>query len=48
MGAPMRRTRSTCCARAASGHVAAPPISMMIATLQLIELHLLPLANVTA
>src|SRR5262245_52927851 len=26
---PMRRTRSVCCARAASGHAAAPPMSVM-------------------
>jgi hypothetical protein len=26
---PMRRMRSVCCARAASGHAAAPPSSVM-------------------
>src|SRR6516164_2184900 len=29
MSTPMRRTRSPCCARAASGHAAAPPKSVM-------------------
>src|SRR5262245_3161036 len=29
MSTPMRRTRSLCCARAASGHAAAPPSSDM-------------------
>ena len=29
MSTPMRRTRSPCCARAASGHAAAPPRSVM-------------------
>ena len=29
MSTPMRRIRSGCCARAASGHAAAPPISVM-------------------
>src|SRR5262245_55046061 len=29
MSAPRRRTRSPCCARAASDHAAAPPISVM-------------------
>src|SRR6516165_2251517 len=28
MSTPMRRTRSPCCARAASGHAAAPPRSV--------------------
>jgi len=29
MSAPMRRIGSPCCARAASGHAAAPPMSAM-------------------
>jgi hypothetical protein len=29
MTTPMRRIRSRCCARAASGHAAAPPSSVM-------------------
>jgi hypothetical protein len=29
MSTPMRRTRSNCCARAANGHAAAPPRSVM-------------------
>src|SRR5262249_59185256 len=37
---PMRRTRSPCCARVASGHAAAPPSRVMkLAPFQLIELH---------
>jgi hypothetical protein len=29
MSTPIRRIRSVCCARAAGGHVAAPPSSVM-------------------
>jgi hypothetical protein len=38
-----------CCARTAKGHAAAPPSSAMkLRPFQLIELHPLPLASVTA
>ena len=38
----MRRTRSVCCARAASGHAAAAEQRDELAPFQLIELHSVP------
>jgi hypothetical protein len=41
---PMDRMPLACCARAASGHAAAPPMSVMnsLAPVQLIESHSVP------
>jgi hypothetical protein len=42
MSTPMRRTRSPCCARAASGHAATAENRDELAAFQFVELHLIP------